>query len=207
MKRTLLILESCFLVFSWKAFCSRESFNHFSSSQNNDIASSLDMLPNFCWINEEKNIGAMAGPYKELHIEILKKANIGTIITLTEESLDENLVQIDITYIHIPIRDFECPKPEQIAQAIAAIEVAQSEGKAIVVNCLTGTGRTGTIIACWLVKKEGLSAEAAVNKVRALRPYSVETIEQFLSVVAYEKFLKTTLKRNECEEKKSKKAD
>jgi atypical dual specificity phosphatase len=47
----------------------------------------------------------------------------------------------------------------------------------VAVHCTAGKGRTGTVLAAYLVTT-GLSAHAAIDRVRHLRPGSVETPDQ-----------------------------
>ena len=58
-------------------------------------------------------------------------------------------------------------------------------------HCFWGRGRTGTMLACYLVKDEGISAEDAIKRIRDLRPYSVETYEQEDAVIEYAEYLKS----------------
>jgi atypical dual specificity phosphatase len=60
-----------------------------------------------------------------------------------------------------------------------------SNGAAVAVHCGAGLGRTGTLVACYLVAG-GLSAEDAIAKVRRLRPGSIETAEQEAAVRTFE---------------------
>ena len=59
----------------------------------------------------------------------------------------------------------------------------------VVVHCFAGVGRTGTIIAAYLVST-GLSAPQAIARVRMERPFSIETSDQEAVVYEYEMLLK-----------------
>ena len=61
-----------------------------------------------------------------------------------------------------------------------------SAGRPVGVSCGAGLGRTGTILACYLVS-QCFSAEEAINKVRVRRPGSIETREQEDAILAYAK--------------------
>ncbi|HCA46062.1 MAG TPA: protein-tyrosine-phosphatase, partial [Armatimonadetes bacterium] len=45
------------------------------------------------------------------------------------------------------------------------------------VHCMAGLGRTGTMIACYLVS-QGMPAEEAIAEVRRARPGSIQTEQQ-----------------------------
>ncbi len=53
-----------------------------------------------------------------------------------------------------------------------------------------GRGRTGTILACYLMKKEGMSASAAIEETKKKRKGSIETDEQEETIRKYEIYLK-----------------
>ena len=57
-------------------------------------------------------------------------------------------------------------------------------GMAVAIHCAAGLGRTGTVLAAYFVAK-GLSAREAVERVRQLRPGSVETVEQERAIERY----------------------
>ena len=58
------------------------------------------------------------------------------------------------------------------------------------VHCAMGRGRTGTMLACYLVSKEGYSAEEAITEVRKRRKNSIETRTQENAVMEFERSLK-----------------
>ena len=45
----------------------------------------------------------------------------------------------------------------------------------VMVHCLAGLGRTGTILACYLIKYEKMSAEDAIQHVREKRHGSIQS--------------------------------
>ncbi len=55
------------------------------------------------------------------------------------------------------------------------------------VHCAAGIGRTGTILACYLIKYKKNSAKDAIEKVRKKRPGSIQSERQELVVGLYEK--------------------
>lgn len=129
----------------------------------------------------------MAKPASSVYdFEFLKDNGFEAIVSLSEFPLSEVLIEeFGFTVKHIPVRDFEAPTLEQIENFVAFAENARSEGKKLVVHCDAGIGRTGTMLACYLVSK-GYSAADAIEEVRIRRPGSLETIEQEEVVLKYE---------------------
>jgi atypical dual specificity phosphatase len=59
----------------------------------------------------------------------------------------------------------------------------------VAVHCAAGLGRTGTVLAAYLVAR-GEEPRAALARVRDLRPGSVETADQERAVEAYARRLR-----------------
>ena len=53
------------------------------------------------------------------------------------------------------------------------------------VHCASGRGRTGTMIACYLARRQQLSADAAIAKIRRMRPRSVSSALQEHAIHLY----------------------
>ena len=94
-----------------------------------------------------------------------------------------------IRELHLPVPDFTPPTPEQIDQAIAAIDEVIESGRKVAVHCVAGLGRTGTVLACYLVSK-GDDPDQAIDRIRALRPGSIETQGQVRAIHAYAEMLR-----------------
>ncbi len=144
------------------------------------------MIRNFSWIIEDE-IAGMAKPASSVNdFEFLKEKGLEAIVTLTEHPLSKVLIdEFGFSVKHIPIRDFHPPTLEQIEDFVTFSKCARSEGKKLVVHCEAGMGRTGTLLACYLVSK-GYSATNAIEEVRIKRPGSIETIEQQEVVIEFE---------------------
>ncbi|KAL6076423.1 Dual specificity protein phosphatase 23 [Balamuthia mandrillaris] len=56
---------------------------------------------------------------------------------------------------------------------------------AVAVHCRAGKGRTGTMIACYFIYSEGISAEEAIQRVRSLSPLSIETKGQEAFIASF----------------------
>ncbi len=72
--------------------------------------------------------------------------------------------------------DWTAPSQKQIGRVLSFVARALADGKAVAVSCGAGYGRTGTILACYLVSK-GIPAEAALEKLIAARPCSREVLQ------------------------------
>jgi atypical dual specificity phosphatase len=82
-----------------------------------------------------------------------------------------------IEHFHLPVPDMTAPPREGIEKAVDFIRRQRGEGRPVLVHCGAGLGRTGTLLACYLVS-EGHDPEEAITEVRSARPGSVETMEQ-----------------------------
>jgi len=144
---------------------------------------------NFGWMIE----GELAGsgrPCTKEELVWLREQGIGAIVSLTETSLRRDkmllpwLNELGFEYHHIPIVDHTAPEESQIDEFIGFIKMMQGQKKPILVHCAGGYGRTGTMLACYLVSI-GHRPRAAVDEVRKIRPYSIEENAQEESVFEY----------------------
>ena len=145
------------------------------------------ILPNFSWLEEHK-LAAMSYPESEDAFTLLWRMGIRALINLTEEPLPEEiLTKVGILAEHIPVVDFTAPTLKQVEQALATIHFYLEKNMPVAVHCIAGLGRTGTVLACYLVG-EGKSADEAITIIRRWRPGSIETLDQEAVIHEYEQF-------------------
>jgi atypical dual specificity phosphatase len=121
----------------------------------------------------------------EEDLAFLRDQGIRVIISLLESTLNlEDYRREGFEAYHFPVDDFTAPTLEQVSEACAIIEEALSEGKKVLVHCNAGIGRTGAILACFLVHN-GATPDEAVAEIRDQRPMSLETRDQVEMVHTY----------------------
>jgi atypical dual specificity phosphatase len=135
----------------------------------------------FTWV-DDKHLAAMAQPASLEEYQWLRRQGVQLVISLTEDPPPRHWVNdAGLFALHIPVEDMHPPSQRQIELGLSAIEKAQSQKLPVAIHCTAGLGRTGTMLACYFVKR-GLGADAAVATVRDLRPGSIETEDQFGAV-------------------------
>ncbi len=88
-----------------------------------------------------------------------------------------------------PIPDMDAPSHTQALDICRKIEQAMRDEKVVAVHCRAGLGRTGTILAAYLIW-EGQEALDALETVRRVEPRWVQSeeqvafLEQFATVLA-----------------------
>jgi len=137
--------------------------------------------------------GKLAGcglPVTDDEFEWLVERGIKSIVTVREVPLPKDWFDgNDVSYLHLKVEDFGAPSIEELDAAVKFIEEQLQKSRPVMVHCAAGKGRTGTILAAYLVKNEELSAKEAIEKLRTIRPGSVQSVVQETAVSMYEKFL------------------
>lgn len=154
-------------------------------------------IPNFSYVYEDKVAGSAhpgSGERLVRALAELRELGVTAIVSLSESPLDKAILrEFEMAYAHVPVMDFFPPTIEQMRECVDFIERRRREGDGVLVHCAAGQGRTGTMLAAFLVSL-GLDPDEAIANIRMLRPGSIETRDQEAAVHAFDRYLKERAK-------------
>ncbi|XP_024859426.1 protein tyrosine phosphatase domain-containing protein 1 isoform X2 [Kryptolebias marmoratus] len=98
----------------------------------------------------------------------------------------------DIYFYNFGMPDFGVSSLVGIIDGLKVLDFAVKEGR-VAVHCHAGLGRTGVLIACYLIYSLRISPSEAVHYVRIKRPRSIQTRAQINQVFDFARLLGTQL--------------
>ena len=111
-------------------------------------------------------------------LKVLSGLGYGAILTLTADGLDAKALQAaGLDWLHLSIPESGAPSQDQMDRAVRFLKASNRAGKAVFAHCFAGYGRTGVIVAGLLIAG-GEDPQAAIARVRRLRPGAVESARQ-----------------------------
>ncbi len=142
-------------------------------------------LQGFSWIIEGQLAGMAMPSGAPEDWRALRNLGVGAIVNLTSHRMPEKQIRREgLDYLQIPVGEFRPPTQEQVDRFVEFCDRHIDDYHAVAVHCLAGRGRTGTMAACYMVRR-GMEPEAAIKYVRRLRPGSIETESQEDAVREY----------------------
>ncbi len=87
-------------------------------------------------------------------------------------------------FLRLPIPDGAAPTLEQADEFVDFVNRLRTARKPVAVHCEAGLGRTGTMLAAYLIS-ERASAAGAIQRVRAVEKAAIETSRQVRFLESY----------------------
>ena len=108
----------------------------------------------------------------------LYAAGVSAVVCLLDIPSDAAVYEsAGLAFKCLPVPDGGAPTVQQAQEFVAFVDRQLAEHHPVAVHCQAGIGRTGTMLAIYLIS-QGDSAEVAIQRVRAAKNSAVETPRQ-----------------------------
>jgi len=125
-------------------------------------------------------------------LPVLHSAGIRAVVSLLNIPSDASIYHsAGFSFLCLPVPDGGAPTTDQAEEFVRFVGEQRVAHRPVAVHCEAGVGRTGTLIAMYLIA-EGESAAAAIQRVRAIQRFAVETTVQIQFLEHYAEHLQTS---------------
>jgi atypical dual specificity phosphatase len=128
----------------------------------------------FVWV-EQGRLAASGYPASRKQLKWVAARGINVVLTLTEKPLPPELTDgMKMEFVHLSMRDHGVPDPDTMDQGAKLVQTHIGNGKNVLVHCLAGEGRTGCVLAAYLILTRRIGGDEAMTILRDIKPRFVE---------------------------------
>lgn len=125
------------------------------------------------WSVLPNKLSGMPKPEEQDLIELQSSGIKGIVSLLEDESSVEKYSENGFESLWLPVIDHEAPTYEQVEKLVNFIDDQNKNNNPVAIHCKGGRGRTGTMIASYLIFK-GASYEEAMQKIDSKQPNAIK---------------------------------
>lgn len=155
----------------------------------------------FLWLINGKLAGTpLPGVFfdEEYDLKALQRVGITDLISTTQIPVStDSLKKYNINGVSFPIKDMGIPELKEALKVCEHIDQAINEGGRVAVHCRAGLGRTGTVLALYLIWKNS-DAMSALEKVRTIEPRWVQSKEQVKFLDIFSDYVNEKISPQNC---------
>jgi len=141
-----------------------------------DVIAGMPM-PFIHWERRMNQGGALDAYDDEL--PVLHSAGVRAVISLLNLPGDKPVYEsAGFSFLCLPVPDGGAPTLKQAHEFVRFVHEQRSQNRPVAVHCEAGLGRTGTMLAAYLIS-QGQTAENAIQNVRSMEKAAIETKRQW----------------------------
>jgi cell division cycle 14 len=128
---------------------------------------------------EYRDVGGVRFFSPAFYVQPFRDMGVTTVIRLNSRPYDPAPFEAaGIHCLHVDLDEGKAPPPAAVANFLKIVSSTVQAGGAVAVHCKEGLGRTGTMMAAYLMAAHGFSAREAMGWLRVVRPGSVVASQQ-----------------------------
>jgi cell division cycle 14 len=158
--------------FSLDSFNVKE-YEYFEQLQHGDLNWILPgkLLAFSCPSENTYDLHGFPACQPEDYVRIFRQMGITAVVRLNAATYDScKFTRQGLRHYDLIFSDGSCPSDDTVRRFLA---ICESERGAVAVHCKAGLGRTGTLIACYLMAKHHFLPEEVIPWLRICRPGSI----------------------------------
>jgi atypical dual specificity phosphatase len=122
-------------------------------------------------------LGGALTAYED-ELPVLYSVGIRAVVSLLNIPSDAPVFEsAGFSFLNLPVPDGGAPTPEQATKFVRFVEAQRKAQRPVAVHCEAGLGRTGTMLATYLIA-QGATAQEAIQRIREVEKVAIETSKQ-----------------------------